>query len=140
MPADPERPARIIVVNDDRPFLDLMHQLLQETEGYAVQTRKEWEGAYEFVKAQRPDLVILYIRLGGEERGWQILQMLTLDPETLPIPVIVCSAAVDELHAHQPLLQRYGVRALPKPFDLDDLLSAIRHALEKGPRRNDGGR
>src|SRR3954467_6055118 len=71
-------PARIAVINDDRPFLDLMEQLLQETEGYAVTTRKEWDGAYEFVKEHRPDLVILDIRIGGEERGWQILQMLTL--------------------------------------------------------------
>ena len=132
-------PARILVINDDTPFLDLMHQLLQETEGYAVQTRKEWEGAYEFVKEQRPDLVILDIRIGGEERGWQILQLLTLDPETLPIPVIVCSAAVDDLQQHQALLERYGVRALPKPFDLDDLLAAVRQALESAPRRNHGG-
>ena len=131
-------PARIAVINDDTPFLDLMHQLLQETEGYEVRTRKEWEGAYEFVKSQRPDLVILDIRIGGEERGWQILQMLTLDPETLPIPVIVCSAAVDDLHEHQALLDRYGVRALPKPFDLDDLLAAVRQALDAGPRRDRG--
>ena len=133
MPA--RTPARILVINDDTPFLDLMHQLLQETEGYIVQTRKEWEGAYEFVKAQRPDLVILDIRIGGEERGWQILQMLTLDPETLPIPVIVCSAAVDDLHEHQSILDKYGVRALPKPFDLEDLLTTIQQALETAPRR-----
>jgi CheY-like chemotaxis protein len=124
-----------MVINDDTPFLDLMHQLLQETEGYAVQTRKEWEGAYEFVKAQRPDLVILDIRIGGEERGWHILEMLTLDPDTLPIPVIVCPAAVDDLQADQPLLEKYGVRVLPKPFHLDDLLATIGACLSQGPRR-----
>jgi CheY-like chemotaxis protein len=126
---------RIAVINDDTPFLALMHQLLQETEGYEVVTRKEWDGAYEFVKDQSPDLVILDIRIGGEERGWQILQMLTLDPQTLPIPVIVCSAAVNELHIHQPLLDKYGVQALPKPFDLEDLLATIRKSLEDAPRK-----
>ncbi|HEU5316118.1 MAG TPA: response regulator, partial [Chloroflexota bacterium] len=75
--------ARIVVINDDRPFLDLMEELLQEQERYDVETRREWDGAYEYVKEHRPDLVILDIRIGGEERGWQILQMLTLDPETL---------------------------------------------------------
>src|SRR5919206_4141590 len=99
-------PSRIAVINDDTPFLELMEQLL-EGEGYGVVTRKEWDGAYQFVKEQRPDVVILDIRIGGEEAGWQILQMLTLDPETLPIPVIICSAAVDDLHAHQPLLAKY---------------------------------
>ncbi len=128
-------PPRIAVINDDTPFLDLMRQLLEETEGFEVVTRKEWDGAYQFVKEVRPDLVILDIRIGGEERGWQILQMLTLDPETLPIPVIVCSAAVDDLHEHQPVLDKYGVRALPKPFDLDDLLAAVRAALQDAPRK-----
>jgi CheY-like chemotaxis protein len=127
---------RITVINDDTPFLSLMQQLLADSEGYDVVTRKEWDGAYEFVKEVRPDLVILDIRIGGEERGWQILQMLTLDPETLPLPVIVCSAAVDELQEHQALLDKYGVRALPKPFDLDDLLATVSMALEDAPRKH----
>jgi CheY-like chemotaxis protein len=130
----PAAPAKILVINDDRPFLDLMEELLEDTEGYAVETRKEWEGAYEFVKEHRPDLVILDIRIGGEERGWQILQMLTLDPATLPIPVIVCSAAIDDLQEHQPLLDKYGVRVLPKPFDLDDLLAIVSTCLASGAR------
>ena len=92
------------------------------------------DGADELVKEQRPDLVILDIRIGGEERGWQILQLLTLDPDTLPIPVIVCSAAIDDLQAHQPLLDKYGVRVLPKPFDLDDLLETVAATLRDGPR------
>ena len=132
-------PPRIAVINDDTPFLDLMRQLLEETEGFEVVTRKEWDGAYQFVKEVRPDLVILDIRIGGEERGWQILQMLTLDPETLPIPAIVCSAAVDDLHEQQPVLDKYGVRALPKPFDLDDLLAAVRAALQDAPRKQRPG-
>ena len=128
------RKARIVVINDDRPFLDLMEQLLQDLERYDVETRREWDGAYEFVKERRPDLVVLDIRIGGEERGWQILQLLTLDPETLPIPVIVCSAAIDDLQAHQALLDKYGVRVLPKPFDLDDLLETVAASLRAGPR------
>jgi CheY-like chemotaxis protein len=123
-----------VVINDDRPFLDLMEQLLQDMERYDVETRREWDGAYEFVKEHRPDLVVLDIRIGGEERGWQILQLLTLDPETRPIPVVVCSAAVDMLQAHQPVLDRYGVRVLPKPFDLDDLLETVATCLSAGPR------
>jgi DNA-binding response OmpR family regulator len=49
--------------------------------------------------------------------------------------VIVCSAAVDDLHEHQPVLDKYGVRALPKPFDLDDLLAAVRTAFQDAPRK-----
>jgi CheY-like chemotaxis protein len=71
----------------------------------------------------------LDIRIGGEEHGWTILNLLTLDPQTRGIPMIVCSAAITSLHEHQEILTRYGIRALPKPFDLDTLLDAIRDML-----------
>jgi DNA-binding response OmpR family regulator len=119
------RAPRVVVVNDDSVFLELMQALLTETRGHEVLVRKHWDGAYQFVKETRPDLVILDIVMGGEERGWAILNLLTLDPETLPIPVLVCSAAVLSLQDHQDVLDRYGILALPKPFDLDALLAAV---------------
>jgi CheY-like chemotaxis protein len=125
--------ARIAVVNDDTPFLQLMHELLGDMEGYEVHGRKEWEGAYDFVKALQPDLVILDIMMGREERGWQLLELLRLDPKTRPIPVVVCSAAIRSLQEREEVLRQHDVRPLPKPFDLDDLLSIIREALAGRP-------
>ena len=130
--AGPGRP-RLLVINDDTPFLGLMQTLLAEEEGYEVIVRKQWDDAYEFVKEQRPDLVILDIVMNGEERGWTILNLLTLDPETRPIPVLVCSAAIHSLQQHAPFLEKHGIRALPKPFDLDELLSAIEESLASRP-------
>jgi CheY-like chemotaxis protein len=127
------RRGRLAVINDDTVFLDLMHELLQDEEGYEVLICREWDNAYQFVKDHRPDLVILDIRIGGEERGWTILNLLTLDPATRPTPVIVCSAAIQSLHEHQEWLDRFGVRALPKPFDLDTLLEAVSGMLAERP-------
>jgi CheY-like chemotaxis protein len=121
----------LAVINDDTLFLQLMHDLLEQDEGYEVLICREWEDAHGFVKTQHPDLVILDIRLGGEERGWTILNLLTLDPETRPIPVIVCSAAIHSLHEHQPWLDKFGVCALPKPFDLDMLLEMVSRMLAR---------
>jgi len=131
--AEAARP-RIVVINDDVPFLALMEDLLQSIEGYDVLICKEGDQAYAFVKRHHPDLVILDIRMGGEEIGWTILELLTLDPATRPIPLIVCSAAVLDLQAHEPLLERYGVAILPKPFDLDALLEKVRAGLKEGTR------
>lgn len=119
----------IAVINDDTAFLDLMRDLLENEAEYRVVICKEWDNAHEFVKTQRPDLVIQDIRIGGEEHGWTILNLLTLDPVTRPIPTIVCSAAIQSLHEHQDLLTRFGIRALPKPFDLDRLLETIATTL-----------
>ena len=126
---EPGRPARIAVINDDTLFLDLMHDLLESEGGYEALICREWDNAYQYVKDHRPDLLLLDIRIGGEERGWTILNLLTLDPATRPIPVIVCSAAIQSLDAHQDLLSRFGIRALPKPFDLDVLLDAVASML-----------
>ena len=126
---------QIAVINDDTEFLNLMHNLLETQLGSRVMICREWEDAYHFVKDRRPDLVILDIRMNAEERGWSILNLLTLDPDTRPIPVIVCSAAIQSLHQHQPMLSRYGIRALPKPFDLNTLLDEIDSSLaEHGDR------
>ena len=57
-------------------------------------------------------------------------------PEDSPIPLIVCSAAIRELQAHQELLDRYGIDVLTKPFDLDALLEKVSTALDRGSRRD----
>ena len=123
------QPARIAVINDDTAFLDLMRDLLETEGGYETVICREWEDAHRFVKEQRPSLLILDIRIGGEERGWTILNILTLDPDTRPIPVIVCSAAIQSLHEHQDLLSKYGICALPKPFDVEALLETVARML-----------
>ena len=129
-----EQRARITIVDDDTTFLQLMHDLLEAEEGYEVTTCAEADRAYEFVKATQPGLVILDIRVGSEDSGWLILELLTLDPQTRPMPVIVCSAAIHSLQEHEALLQQYGCEVLPKPFDLDALLAKVQTALANSPR------
>jgi DNA-binding response OmpR family regulator len=126
-----DRPC-IVLIDDDPTFLELMDELLGQFEGYEVLTCCEADLAHELVKAHRPDLVILDVRLGDEESGWKVLERLSLDPETRRLPVLVCSAAIGERPAQEPLLQRRGVDVLPKPFDLDELLGKLRAALKPG--------
>lgn len=123
--------ARIALINDDTAFLSLMQELLESIEGHEVLICKEGDRAYEFVKEQQPELIILDIRMGSEETGWTILELLTLDPATRPIPLIVCSAAIRDLQEHEPLLKNFGIDVLPKPFDLDALLEKVTTALTK---------
>ena len=133
-----DRP-RIAVINDDTAFLDLMKDLLEQEEHYEVLICREWDNAYEFVRKHQPNLVIQDIRIGGEEHGWTILNLLTLDPSTRPIPIIVCSAAIQSLHEHQEWLSQYGIHALPKPFDLDTLLKTVEDMIAEHRRRQEQG-
>ena len=106
-PPNDRRP-RIVVINDDTDFLSLMSELLTEVGEHDVEVCREGDHAYQFVKEKQPDLVILDIRIEGQEKGWAILECLTLDPKTRPIPLIVCSAAIREL---QPTMRCWSCTA-----------------------------
>lgn len=131
---------RIALINDDTTYLELMQDLLQEQEGHEVLVCKVSSEAYDLVKEQRPDLVLLDIRMETPEGGWTVLELITLDPQTRHIPVIVCSAAIADLQQHERLLNELGVDVLPKPFDLETLLEKVEAALSKGRTGVDDGR
>jgi len=120
--------ARIAVIDDDTTFLQLMDDLLSG-EGYEVLIWKEADTAYEMVKRERPDLVVLDIRMDRAENGWDILNLIKLDPDTEDTPVLVCSADVRALHAQTENFAREDIRSLEKPFNLDALLAHIEAAL-----------
>jgi CheY-like chemotaxis protein len=118
----------ILVVNDSLEFLQLMEELLVD-EGYQVSLGEIGAGVRETAKTLRPDLLILDVRL-PDMNGFEVLNMLRLDPETESIPVLLCTAAVQDVHAQEPLLRERGIPVLFKPFDLEDLLRAVREILE----------
>ena len=128
-----QSPAHIMVINDTPEILDLFTILL-EAEGYRVTTDRftvELGEMLHRVGDLQPDLVVLDFIIGGEQQGWQFLQLLRMDSATLPIPVVVCTAAiavVRELEAH---LDEMGVRVVLKPFDIEQVLEAIATQLHK---------
>ncbi len=126
----------IAVVNNDTAYLELMHELLS-LEGYRTVICKEGDKAYALVKEQRPDLVVLDIRMDQPESGWTILELLRLDPATARIPVIVCSADGRFLREKAPSLRELDCDTLEKPFDLEMLLGKVAAAL--GPQAETDG-
>jgi CheY-like chemotaxis protein len=122
-----ERPL-ILVVNDDTAFLQLMEQLLDD-EGYRTETLKSTQNAIEHVKVRRPALIVLDVRINNQESGLLLLDLITLDPETRSIPVILASANLQALTGREKALAEKGIYVIAKPFDIDDLGALIRTAL-----------
>jgi CheY-like chemotaxis protein len=117
----------IAVVNDDPAFLDLMHELLTD-ESYTTVLLHEGSRAYDMIRNQHPDLVILDLRLEHPEAGWKTLQLLRLDHETTDIPVILCSADTCALREKEDWLKQRDIKVLEKPFNLDDMLKMVKDA------------
>ncbi|MDP9320098.1 MAG: response regulator [Chloroflexota bacterium] len=103
-----------------------------EGEGYEVSASAD---AFGDIKHANADLVILDLFLHGESAGWQQLDILTIDPATRAIPVIICSAAIASLAFARETLASLDVAVLEKPFDIEQLAAAVDSALASAPRR-----
>jgi DNA-binding response OmpR family regulator len=119
---------KIAVVNNDTTFLHLMHDLLGE-EGYQTKVILASDKAYEIVRKEKPDLVILDIVLDDKAAGWTVLDLLRLDPETANIPVIISSTDGNFLKSKQVVLRSKHCETLEKPFLLEELLNKVKVAL-----------
>jgi CheY-like chemotaxis protein len=122
---------RIVLIEDDDDTRTVMTAAL-EADGYDVQASAD---AFGDLRHAHADLVILDLFLHGESAGWQQLDILTLDPLTRGIPVIICSAAIASLGFARTKLAALDVAVLEKPFDLEQLGAAVSAALAAGRRR-----
>lgn len=120
---------RIMVVNDTQEILELFREILTD-EGYEVFLYSY--GIQDLAEVERinPDLIILDHMIGGEPVGWQMLQKLKLRRATAQIPVVVCTAAVKAVQEMEGYMKSKNVGLVLKPFDIDDLLAAIKQALK----------
>ena len=118
----------IAAINDDTVFLDLLYELLTE-EGYEVHVLKEANSAFERVRELKPDAIILDIRMDHPVAGWQVLELIKLEPALTNIPIVICSADLIALQERATHLQSKGCEILAKPFDLDDLLGVLRRVI-----------
>ena len=124
--------AVIAVVDDDAAFLTMMQDLLAD-EDYQVLLCSDGEDAYSLIQRERPDLVILDIRMDLRDVGLKILQLMRLNPITQQVPVIVCSADGRLLDEQREDLCERCCDVVQKPFDIDELLLKISQMVGQAP-------
>lgn len=118
----------IMVINDTQEILELFRDLLTQ-EGYEVSLYSY--GIHDMAEVERvaPDLIIIDYLIGDEQTGWQMLQKLKMTRPTASIPIIVCTAALHQVKEIEGWLTQKRITVVLKPFDVDDLLAAVRRAL-----------
>jgi DNA-binding response OmpR family regulator len=117
----------VVVINDSPDLLELARLLLRD-EDFDVKVALMGTRALDLIRTTMPDLVILDVRL-PDVSGWDILQALKLHERTASIPVLVCSAAVQELRELEGQLASMGVEVLIKPFAIDALMAKVRRLV-----------
>ena len=119
----------VMVVDDDPGFLEFMSYLLR-SEHYEVVLQDQGTTAMEKIRRRQPDLIILDLAM-PEKTGWALLEELKSNDATRSIPVIICTAAVQEAERRRSLTSALNVRTIMKPFDVNDLLALLSAILEE---------
>ena len=132
LPIDPEESAmsaRILLADDDASLRFVLSQALSK-EGYAVRATGNVATLAKWVRDGEGDLVLSATSTWARSAcSTRCPRMRAARPE---LPVIVMSAQSTVATA----LSAAGAGAydyVPKPFDLDDLMAAVRRALAGGP-------
>ena len=120
--------SHILAINNDPAVLALFRDLLEEA-GFHVSTQTYVDRDLTQIKALKPDLIVLDYMWANEDASWALLPMLRMDPATTPIPIVLCTGAVHEVKALEEHLVTMGVTVVLKPFNIYQLVDAIRERL-----------
>ncbi|NJN17710.1 MAG: response regulator [Oscillochloris sp.] len=114
--------ASILIIDDDQTLLSNLGDRLVER-GYTVQTSSETTQAQQLFAEQRPDLVILEVRMNGDT-GWNLLPQLAAER-----PVLVLSGAGREEDVIRGF-ESGAIDYVAKPYRSEELVARIRVRLE----------
>lgn len=110
--------AKILIVDDDPDCIELLSIHLLHR-GHAVVGAKDGPGALESAAWERPNLILLDLRMPTVD-GIRVIEILRANDLTEGTPIILMSAA-DKEWATRRLLPDPIVRFLAKPLDFEAL-------------------
>lgn len=117
---------QVLVVDDDASMQRMLRQRL-EREGYAVHTAPNGEEGLNLVRKEVFNLIITDMRM-PKLRGDELVKAVAEFNPNIPIIVMTAYAEVDEAVR----LMRDGIyHYVTKPFDVEDLLTKVKKALDK---------
>jgi CheY-like chemotaxis protein len=115
---------KILLVDDDRSFLELAERLMLK-EGYSPILTDAPESALQIARTVRPVAIFLDVMMPGLN-GWDVLHTLQSDVATAAIPVIMLSVLEDQQRARD----NGAVMLITKPLDGGKLKLAMKAARE----------
>jgi DNA-binding response OmpR family regulator len=118
---------KILVVDDERDVVKAVTIRLQ-TAGYEVVSAYDGAQGVFAVHKEMPDLIILDIRMPAGD-GFSIAQKLKESAQTSHIPILFLTGS-PERSAEQKAEKVGGRFYIKKPYDPEELLDAVRRALE----------
>lgn len=120
--------AKIVIAEDEPDIRELIAFTLRFA-GYEVITGSNGEEGYQLTRTERPDLVMLDVRM-PKLTGYEACKRIKSEPELADIPVIFLSAKGQEKEIEQGLAAG-AEEYLLKPFAPDQLVERVKAVLAK---------
>ncbi|MDD5258864.1 MAG: response regulator [bacterium] len=119
---------KILIIDDDVIFLEELKEII-EANGFNAISLKDPLLVKEVVKAEKPDLILLDLKMPGKS-GFQVADELKHATEFSRLPVIAMSGFFTQTE-HYLLMQLCGIqKCIKKPFPPAEMLNLINLALE----------
>lgn len=112
----------ILVVDDEKPYCEVMEQILSLRD-YQVHTANDVDEALATLEGCRPDLILLDVML-PRINGFQLVRTLRSDPCFADIPIVMVTAKVTSEN-HEEAISSGAAGYLCKPFTIDELFQTI---------------
>jgi CheY-like chemotaxis protein len=120
---------KILIVDDEKDFANLLKMRLEGTGIYEATCVNESKNVLAQVRLFKPDVILLDLLMSGMG-GFEICDMLNNDPAGCGIPVIVVSAISDETDKAR-AFKLGAANYLVKPIDDKTLLATIEKAIKE---------
>jgi len=118
----------ILLVDDDRRILELL-EIAFAAHGFRVLTAPDGDAAIKCVLTERPDLLVLDVRL-PKKSGLEVCEWLRRDPDDPSMPVIMVSAVAD-VETRLQAFTRGADDYLTKPFSPKELIARVKRLLAR---------
>lgn len=119
--------ARVLIIEDEPEILDLIGDLLA-LEGYEAHRLSRIPHGLDPIRKLAPDAIVLDLRLPGVG-GIELLRLLAADRQLRRTPVVICTGADDLVRLFSSEFAALGHEVVRKPFELEDLIGAVRRAV-----------
>ena len=119
----------ILVVDDEKDVCNVIKDGLRHLGGYKIVVAHNGKDGVRQAKRANPNLVLLDVNMPGMD-GFQVLELLKSDPQTMHIPVVMLSGQNDQdtkVFASRLYCETY----LTKPISLDALENRINAILSR---------
>jgi CheY-like chemotaxis protein len=113
----------VLVIEDDATTRTLIAATLESELGVVVLGASDGLDGIAAISASIPDLILLDLKMPRLD-GFGVLHWLKSSPRTAAVPVLALTGSANQ--ASLSSLERGCAGMIAKPFDLEDLIAAVR--------------